>query len=203
MQELANKTWDVQAIEARYRALLTKGIPKKALDSKKIIARKSEILDRIQRHAEEYEYLGHNCAKGSALSVMEEFGLGNIAMIKGLSALPGFGATGWMCGAVSGGIFAMGLYFGSDNIADYDATGKTISAARKFIPRFEKILGSILCPKIQEDVIFGRYMDARASPENMEAFKHEKGYAKCALPTGIGARLAAELIIESMEESVR
>ena len=134
---------------------------------------------------------------------MEAFGLGNIELVKGLSAFPGFGATGWICGAVSGGLFAVGLYFGSDDVTDYDATGRAISAARKFMSRFEKTFGSILCPKIQEDVIFGRYMDARASPENMEAFKREKGYARCALPAGIGARLAAEIIIESMKESAR
>ena len=33
----------------------------------------------------------------------------------------------------------------------------------------------------------------------MAAFQRELGYAKCALPAGIGARLAAEIIIESME----
>ena len=48
-------------------------------------------------------------------------------------------------------------------------------------------------------MIFGRYMDARASRENIEAFQRELGYAKCALPAGVGARLAAETIIESME----
>ena len=60
VQELANKTWDTSAIEKRYRALLAKGIPKKVPDSKRIIARKSEILARIQGYAEEYEYLGHS-----------------------------------------------------------------------------------------------------------------------------------------------
>ncbi|MQY80742.1 MAG: hypothetical protein GH158_00655 [Dehalococcoidia bacterium] len=132
---------------------------------------------------------------------MEEFGLGNIEIIKALSPLPGFGATGWMCGAVTGGLIALGLYFGSDDITNYDATGLTIAAARKFMPRFEEKFGSVLCPKIQEDVIFGRYMDARASEENIEAFKREKGYEKCALPPGIGARFAAQIIIESMEEN--
>jgi len=131
---------------------------------------------------------------------MEEFGLGNIEMIRALSPFPGFGATGWMCGAVSGGLIALGLYFGSDDMMNYEATGLTMTAARKFMPRFEKELGSVLCPKIQEDVVFGRYMDARASAENMEAFKREKGYEKCSLPAGIGARLAAEIIIESMKK---
>ena len=93
----------------------------------------------------------------------------------------------------------LGLYFASDDITNYEGNSAAINAARKLIPRFEAALGSILCPKIQEDVIFGRYMDTRASPENFKAFVREKGYAKCALPAGIGARLAAEIIIESME----
>lgn len=130
---------------------------------------------------------------------MEEFGLGSVEMIKGLSPFPGFGATGSVCGAVSGALFALGLCFGSDDLTDYAATGAAMTAARAFIPRFEAALGSILCPRIQEDVIFGRYMDARASRENMANFQRELGYAKCALPAGIAARLAAEIIIESIE----
>jgi len=133
---------------------------------------------------------------------MEEFGLGNMEIIKGLSPFPGFGVTGWICGAVSGGLIALGLYFGSDDMLNYERTGATITAARKFMPRFEEQLGSVLCPKIQEDVIFGRYMDPRASDENFEAFKREKGYEKCGLPAGIGARLAAQIIIESIEEGM-
>jgi len=121
-------------------------------------------------------------------------------MIKALSPFPGFGATGRICGAVSGGLVALGLYFGSDDMTDYSKTGAAIDATRKFLPRFEEALGSIQCAEIQEDAIFGRFMDPRASKENMQAFIDAEGYAKCALPAAIGARLAAEIIIESMEE---
>ena len=131
---------------------------------------------------------------------MEEFGLGNMEIIKALSPFPGFGATGWICGAVSGGLIALGLYFGSDDMLNYEATGATMAAARTFLPRFEGELGSLLCAEIQENVIFGRYMDPRGSDENMQAFISEKGYEKCSLPPGIGARLAAEIIIESIQE---
>ena len=131
---------------------------------------------------------------------MEEFGLGNMEIIKALSPFPGFGATGWICGAVSGGLIALGLYFGSDDMLNYEGTGAAMTAARKFLPRFEEELGSILCPEIQEDAIFGRYMDPRASDDNMKAFIDEKGYERCTLPAGIGARIAAQIIIESMEE---
>jgi C_GCAxxG_C_C family probable redox protein len=131
---------------------------------------------------------------------MEEFGLGNMEIIKALSPFPGFGVTGRICGGVSGGLIALGLYFGSDDMLNYEATGATMAAARTFLPRFEGELGSLLCAEIQENLIFGRYMDPRGSDENMQAFINEKGYEKCSLPPGIGARLAAEIIIESIEE---
>jgi C_GCAxxG_C_C family probable redox protein len=199
VQELAERVWDVPAIEARYKKLAAEGIPRKKLDSKETLANKQQILDRVQRRGEEYNLLAGNCAKGTALAIMEEFGLGNMEIIKALSPFPGFGGTGWMCGGVTGGLIALGLYFGSDDVQDYDAVGATIMAARKFMPRFEEEVGSVVCPKIQEDVVFGRYMDPAASPENMQAFAEAKGFEKCGLLPGIGARLAAEIIIESLE----
>lgn len=35
------------------------------------------------------------------------------------------------------------------------------------MPRFEERIGSWVCPKIQEDVIFGRYMDPAASAKRI------------------------------------
>jgi len=199
VQELAERVWDVPAIEARFKRLAAEGIPKKTLNRDEITANKQQILDRVKRRAEEYNLLAGNCAKGTALATMEEFGLGNMEIIKALSPFPGFGGTGWMCGGVTGALIALGLYFGSDDVQDYDAVGATIMAARKFMPRFEEEVGSVVCPKIQEDVVFGRYMDPAASPEKMEAFAEAKGFEKCGLLPGIGARLAAEIIIESLE----
>jgi len=131
---------------------------------------------------------------------MEEFGLGTMEIIQALSPFPGFGSTGRICGAVSGGLITLGLYFGSPDMTDYDKISTTMDAARKFLPRFEEVLGSLQCSEIQEDVVFGRFMDTRASQENRQAFIDAKGYEKCTLPAGIGARLAAETMIESMEQ---
>ena len=199
IQELTEREWDRPGIEARIKSFCDKGIPGKELDPSEIIARKEEILDRVQLRGEEYEYVTHNCAKGSALAVVEEFGLvSHMDMIKALSPFPGFGMTGWICGGVTGGLVALGLYFGSNDPMDYPATGRGMTAARKFIPRFEGELRTILCPKLHEDFIFGRYMDPRASQENFEAFEEAKGFERCALPPGVGARIAAQIIIESM-----
>jgi C_GCAxxG_C_C family probable redox protein len=198
VQELAERDWDMPAIEARYKKLAREGIPKKTLNQDEIVANKEQILDRVQRRGEEYNFFARNCAKSTALAVMEEFGLGNMEIVKALSPFPGFGGTGWMCGGVTGALIALGLYFGSDDMQDYDAVGATIMAARKFMPRFEEKVGAVVCPKIHEDVVFGRYMDPAASPENMQAFAEAQGFEKCGLMPGIGARLAAEIIIESM-----
>jgi C_GCAxxG_C_C family probable redox protein len=199
VQELAERVWDVQAIEARVKKLSAKGIPKKKLNPKELLANKQQIINRVQKRAEEYNFIARNCPQGTALAVMEEFGLGNMEIIKALSPFPGFGGTGWMCGGVTGGLISLGLYFGSDDVLDYERIRDSIIAARKFMPRFEDEVGSVVCPKIQEDVIFGRYMNAAASDENMEAFAKAKGFEKCSLVPGIGARLAAEIIIESLE----
>ena len=135
------------------------------------------------------------------MAVMEEFGLGNMEVIKALSPFPGFGGTGWMCGGVTGGLVALGLFAGSKDLQDHEAMRATMLAARQFMARFEQEVRAVTCPKIQEDVVFGRYMDPGASPENMKAFEVAHGFEKCGLLPGIGARIAAEIIIESLTRS--
>jgi C_GCAxxG_C_C family probable redox protein len=198
VQELAERDWDRPAIEARYQKLAAGGIPRKTLDREELLAHKEQILDRVQRRAEEYNFLTCNCARGTAMALLEEFGLGNMEIITALSPFPGFGGTGWMCGGVTGSLIALGLFFGSDDLLDNDAVGATIMAAREFMPRFEEEAGSVVCSKLQEDVIFGRYMDPAASLENMEAFAQAQGFEKCGLLPGIGARIAAEIMIDSL-----
>ena len=158
---LAGRDWNLKAIEARYEKLAREGIPRKNLDPKELIARKQETLDRVQRRGEEYEYLTLNCAKGAALAVMEEFGLGSLDIVKGMNAFPGLGMKGFTCGPIAGGLFILGQYFGSDDLFDFEASERAVLAARKYMSLFEDEVGTVLCPEIQE-MIYGRYF------ENME-----------------------------------
>jgi C_GCAxxG_C_C family probable redox protein len=199
LEELADRQWDLPLIEARCRIIAERGIPQKELKREAIIAGKQEILDRIQRRAEEYNFFAGNCARSAALAVMEEFGLGNMGVVKSLTPFPGYGGTGWMCGGVTGGLVVLGLYCGSEDLQNQDAMRVTMAAAQQFMKRFEEEVGAVTCRKIQEDLLFGRYMDPGASPENMKAFAEAKGFEKCSLLPGIGARIAAELIIDSIQ----
>ena len=60
VQELAEKVWDVPTIENRLKKLTEEGIPRKTLPTDEILAKRQQILERVQQRAEEYEYLSHN-----------------------------------------------------------------------------------------------------------------------------------------------
>ena len=195
VHDLAERSWEVAAIRDRLNNLRQNGFSPKYADWAAVKANHDDVLDRVQLRAEEYEYLTHSCAKGTALALMEAFGLGSWVLTRALSPFPGFGMTGGICGAVTGSLIALGLFFGSDDPEDYEGTGRTMTAAREFIARFKEELGTIMCPELQEDVVFGRYLDPRASQENFAAFQKARGYEKCALLPGVGARLAAEVMM--------
>ena len=60
MQELVDRSWDTKAINVWFGKLNSEGIPQKTLLKEAIIAGKEEILDRVQRKAEECEFLSHS-----------------------------------------------------------------------------------------------------------------------------------------------
>jgi C_GCAxxG_C_C family probable redox protein len=197
VQKQAEKAWDVPAIEAWFKKLTEEGIPGKKLNRGEIMDNKQKILNRVQQRGEECEFLSHSCAKGAALPVMEEFGLGNMEIIKALSPFPGLGLTGRTCGAVCGGLIALGLYFGSDDLLNNQANHAAMAAAREFLRRFEERIGATQCQDVQA-LVFGSYLNPW---ENSDKFRKEKGFEKCSLVAGTGARIAAEIIIESLEAS--
>jgi C_GCAxxG_C_C family probable redox protein len=199
VKELAERDWDVPAIEARVKKLIEGGIPKKKLDPEGMLDNKEQILDRVQLRAEEYNFIFKNCAQGTALALMEEFGLGNMEIIKALTPFPGVGGTGEICGGITGSLIAFGLFFGSDDRFDFEAMNKTIMTSQKFMAFFEGEIDHMYCADILETVILGYRLNPGDSEEAMMTFAGDKGFEKCGLPPGIGVRLAAEFIIDSMK----
>jgi len=199
VDELAARQWDAPSIEARVRKLAEGGIPRKKLNPKEMLANKQQILDRVQLRAEEYNFILKNCAQGTALALMEEFGQGNMEIIKALSPFPGMGGTGDICGGITGSLINFGLYFGSDNPLDDDAKGLTIMNSQKFIKLFEETIGHKHCAKIIETVTIGYPLNPGESEESMMTFAKEKGFEKCGLVPGVAARLAAGLIIDTIK----
>jgi len=199
-EELAERKWDVAGLEARIRRLSAEGISRKNLDPREVLAQKEQILDRVQRRAEEYNFILKNCAQGTALALMEEFGLGNMDVIKALTAFPGIASSGEICGGITGSLIAFGLYFGGEDRLDPEAIHRTIMIGQKFMAFFEDEVGHLYCADIIETVVLGHKLNPGESDEAMATFTAEKGFEKCGLPVGIGARLAAEFIIDSIKK---
>lgn len=197
--ELACRKWDDEAIKARVKKLMENDIPRKKLDPAYMKAHKEEILDRVQLRAEEYNYIFKNCAQGTALALLEEFGLGSMEIIKALTPFPGVASTGEICGGITGSLIAFGLFFGSDDRFDFEAMNKAISQGQKFMAYFEDAIGSFYCADIIETVIIGRKLNPGESEASMMAFAGAKGFEKCGLPPGTGVRLAAGFMIDSMK----
>lgn len=200
VNELAERKWDVEGISTRINKLVVDGIPRKNLDPKELNARRKEILDRVQLRAEEYNFIAKNCAKGTALALMEEFGQGNMEIIKALSPFPGIGGTGGICGGITGALINFGLFFGNDNpMIKIEGEKNPVKIAQKYIKDFVAKLGNLYCADIIETVVLGHRINPGYSAESMAIFASEKGFEKCGLAPGIGARRAAEIIIDSMQ----
>lgn len=197
---LADQDWDLPAIEARFRSLVDHDIPKKQLELATLVREKDDFLDRVQVSAEQYCYLTRSCSKGSALALLEAFGLGNMEIIRAMAPFPGLSMSGGICGPVAGGLVALGLYFSDKDPANYEHITHYI-AGRQYIRRFEAVFGSLSCPDIQRQLL-GRAYDPLAGLEQRKAFNQSGAREKCPVAPGLGARMVAEIIIESMEKDI-
>lgn len=197
IEALTGRDWNLPAIEARLQRLTDEGMGKRP-PPEEVVARKREILDQVQGRAEEYCYLMRSCAKGSAAALLEEFGLGNAECIKALVAFPGLAMTGEICGPVAGGLMALGLCFAGESVTDA-ASLRAYPAAREFLKRFNEVFGSLRCRDIQR-MLLGKYHDPLSGMKSLEEFDKAGAREKCALVPGLGARIAAEIMIENMEK---
>jgi C_GCAxxG_C_C family probable redox protein len=198
--ELAARDWDIPTLEAKIKKLTTEGIPQKNLDPAEMLAKREEILDRVQLRAEEYNFILKNCAQGTALALMEEFGLGSMDTIHALTPFPGIAGTGEICGGIIGGLICFGLFFGGTDRLDYVTLNNNIRISQKFIFRFEEEVGNLYCSEIIETVILGHSCNPGESEEAMMIFTGEKGFERCGVPVSIGVRLAAGFMIDSMNQ---
>jgi C_GCAxxG_C_C family probable redox protein len=91
----------------------------------------------------------------------------------------GIGGLGNVCGAVSGAIMVIGLKMtNEENIQDMDAGFETMTKAREFVDRFEKLHSSIQCRDLIGYDISSREKSEIAMKEG--AFSNCPGYVMSA-----------------------
>lgn len=118
---------------------------------------------------------GYNCAQSVLYAFGPDLGLDGETALKlatGLGA--GMARRGEVCGAVTGGVLALGLRFGRGGQQDRLATEETYRKTLKLMEGFEERHGSILCRVLLDGCNLG-------TTEGQQFFKeHDLLHRTCA-----------------------
>ena len=156
---------------------------------------REELLDAIEKDAASLEKEYHGCSRCVLIPLQKHLGIGNSAVARAAAPLAGgIALTGETCGALLGGLLAVGLVMADDNIEDNQAFLDTMAAGFRFHRRFQKAFEATTCRDLQTAKA-GRYY-SMAKPEEYEEFVALGGYEICSALVGKAARLAAEYILE-------
>ena len=91
---------------------------------------------------------GYNCAQSVLLTMFEHWNGENELIPKIATAFGGgIGRCGSVCGALTGGVMALGIKYGT-NEHSLEKRLKAYELAQKFYKRFEKQHGSVLCREL-------------------------------------------------------
>jgi C_GCAxxG_C_C family probable redox protein len=91
---------------------------------------------------------GYNCAQSVLLTMFEHWNGENELIPKIATAFGGgIGRCGSVCGALTGGVMALGIKYGT-NEPSLEKRLKVYKLAQKFYKRFEKQHGSVLCREL-------------------------------------------------------
>jgi len=91
---------------------------------------------------------GYNCAQSVLLTMFEHWNGENELIPKIATAFGGgIGRCGSVCGALTGGVMALGIKYGT-NEPSLEKRLKVYKLAQKFLKSFEKHHGSVLCREL-------------------------------------------------------
>ncbi|MCR1934999.1 C-GCAxxG-C-C family protein [Clostridium tepidum] len=140
-------------------------------------------FDKIRKVAEDYYRNGDfYCSEAVVKTIRDEFKIevsdDAIAMASGFPV--GIGGSGCTCGAIAGGIMALGLVFGRKKAKD-PAVSKSMELSKKLHDDFKKEHKSLCCRFLTKDMKLG-------SKEHMD---------QCIAFTGEVAEKVARIIVEN------
>ena len=162
-----------------------------------------ERIARASTKAGDYEEMSVNCAQGTLAALQEEFGLeGGKELLKAATFFPGLMSRKETCGALLGGLMALGLAYGRDKL--FDPAWATEEANRemfrfrqkawRYCEAFKEAFGSTQCGVIRP-LLMGRDYDTM-KPEDRTQFLADDGKRKCRVPCETAARIAAGILLE-------
>ncbi len=159
---------------------------------------KEKLLDKIEEAAHNYERDYHGCSRCVLLALQEHLNLGDGSTFQASTTLAaGIAMRGETCGALLGGLLAVGLAVASPNIEDREAATNTMASGYFYLRRFVREIGSSQCRDIQM-IRLGRFFNI-VDPKEYELSIEAGAYRECPKVVGKAARIAANFILEMRE----
>lgn len=157
-----------------------------------------EVLNKAFALAKEYEFKNGGCPQCTLMGVFEALGIEDEGVFKSATALAdGVGLTGdGHCGALSGGVMAIGYLFGRE-AKDFGNQRKLLKAnllSKRLHQEFVEKYGTCRCADIQKQN-FGRFFNLY-DPAEMEAAAKAGMAESCSTLVGEVARMTTKIILE-------
>ncbi len=132
---------------------------------------------------------GYNCAQSVLYGVLDRIGADEDAALKAACGFgAGMGRREDVCGAVTGGIIALGLKDGRGVRETREATDRLYPKVRRLMERFEEKNGSCVCRKLLDGVDL-------LSDEGQARYKARDMHATICLPCVLsGTEIVEELL---------
>jgi C_GCAxxG_C_C family probable redox protein len=161
-------------------------------------ASREKLLDRVAWAAYYNDRVYEGCSRSVLQALQIHLHLGDGEALRASTALAGGVARmGESCGALTGGIMAIGLVLGRGELEDIRAYRDTMEASYEMFNRFKEEIGGTMCSEIQKK-LFGRSFDFKKTEEAEEWYK-AGGLERCPMVCAIAARIAADIILTQKE----
>ena len=163
---------------------------------------REELLDRIEKEAQDYERDFHGCSRCVLKPLQDRLNLGDDRSLKASTPMAaGVAMRGETCGALLGGLMAVGLATASEDMSDTGALRNSLASGFRLARKVEKAFGTTSCTRIQTDKLGQFY--SLADPGQYQAFIDAGGYSECSKVCGKIARMTAEFILEYWDKKGR
>lgn len=162
----------------------------------------AEISESAFNKAKAYEMQSGGCSQCTLAGVFDALGVENDDIFKAATGLAdGVGLTGdGHCGALSGGVLAIGYFFGRKK-ADFGDMMKLVKGnllSKKLHDRFVEKYGTCRCFDLQMS-FFGRFYNLY-DPEQMKAAVKAGMLDTCSTLVGDVAAMTTEIILAAREK---
>ena len=156
---------------------------------------REELLSKVEEAAHGYEKEFHGCSRSVFKALQDHLDLGDCETLKASTPLAaGVAMRGETCGALLGGLLAVGIVTAKEDLEDSNALTNSLAAGFRLARKVEKEFGTTNCAKIMTEKLGQFY--SLADPEQYKAFIDAGGYVECPQVVAKIARMTAEFILD-------